>query len=301
MKSLKGYFFILGAATFWGISATAAKFLFNNQADPLTLVQLRMTFSCLILLAYFLLFKRDALKIQIADLPRFALLGILGIAGSNFTYYFTIKETNVATAILLQYLAPLFVLSYAAIRKSEEMTAGKVIAGIVSLAGCFLAVGGESFSLAGISRVGLVVGFCAAGCWSFTNIYLPRLVKKYGIWTSMMYAFISASVFWLIINPPTVLIEANYSSEMWLTFFGFAIISILIPHTFYFSGVKYLTPTQAIITATSEPIIAISSAFLALGEALTPVQFTGALLVIAAIMILQMKKERGGTRCAAVD
>ena len=33
-------------------------------------------------------------------------LGLIGIAGSNFTYYYTISETNVATAILLQYLAP---------------------------------------------------------------------------------------------------------------------------------------------------------------------------------------------------
>ena len=36
MKSLKGYVFIIGAAFFWGLSATAAKFcLWENATEPL--------------------------------------------------------------------------------------------------------------------------------------------------------------------------------------------------------------------------------------------------------------------------
>ncbi len=300
MKSFKGYLFILGAALFWGVSATIAKFLFNNQTDPLALVQLRMTFSCIILAIIFLFYKPQVFKIRFADAPRLALLGIGGLALSNYTYYFTIKEINVATAILLQYLAPLIVLGYAAMRKAEELTAPKVIAALVSLLGCFLAVGGASFSFEGMSTKGLMLGFAAAGCWAFTNIMLPPLVKKYGIWTTLMYAFIFASLFWLIVNPPTRLLEANYSSEMWLSFIGFAIISILIPHSCYFTGISYLTSTQAIITATFEPIVAIGSAFILLHEVLSPVQLVGAALVIAAIMILQIKKEKKRTLQEAV-
>ncbi len=276
---------------FWGVSATIAKFLFNNQTDPLTLVQLRMTFSCIILLIIFLIYKPEVLKIKLADAPKFALLGIVGLAGSNYTYYFTIKEINVATAILLQYLAPLIVLGYAAVRKAEELTKQKVIAAGVSLLGCFLAVGGASFSLEGMSTKGLLLGFAAAGCWAFTNISLPPLVRKYGIWTSLLYAFIFASLFWMIINPPTRLIEAHYTPQMWLSFLGFAIISILIPHSCYFKGISYLTATQAIITATFEPIVAIGSAYVMLHEILSPIQLVGAVLVIIAIMILQIKKE----------
>jgi drug/metabolite transporter (DMT)-like permease len=291
MKSLKGYFFIIGATTFWGISATIAKFLFIQHVDTLILVQMRITISCVLLVTYFLIFKRHLLIVKIKDLYKFALLGILGIAGSNFTYYFTIATTNVATAILLQYLAPLLVLLYAVISREEKVTSTKVIAGTVSLAGCYLAVAGKDFSIITINHLGLLTGLASAFCWSFTNIWLKRLLKQYNVWTCLVYAFISGVLFWIIINPPSEIIDANYSLETWEMFFGFAMISILIPHSLYFSGMRYLTASRGIITATFEPIVAIASAFFIVNEVLTPIQIVGAILVITAIAILQIRQE----------
>jgi len=291
MRNLKGYLFIFGATLFWGVSATVAKFLFTQNVDTLILVQMRMTLSCILLLIYFFAFKRDLLRVQMKDLYRFALLGILGGAGSNFTYYFTIQQTNVATAILLQYLAPLLVLAYAAVSKEESLSGVKILAGVVSLAGCYLAVAGKDFSLLSINKAGLLSGFASAFCWGFTNVWLRRLLKQYNVWTCLIYAFIFASLFWIVINPPWNIVAAHYSGKLWATFFIMAVISILIPHSFYFGGIRYLTASRAIITATTEPIIAIISAFLILGEALSPLQVAGAVLVITAIAILQLKQE----------
>ena len=291
MKLLKGYFFILGATIFWGISATLARFLFIQHVETLIIVQMRITFSFITLLIYFLLFRRHILKARFKDLYKFALLGILGIAGSNFTYYFTIATTNVATAILLQYLAPLVVLIYAVVSREERVNTVKVIAGIVSLIGCYLAIAGKDFSIITISHAGLLTGLASAFCWSFTNIWLKHLLKRYNVWTCLIYAFMFASLFWMMINPPWKIIDAGYSNQTWLMFFGFAIISILIPHSLYFSGMRYLTASRGIITATFEPIVAIVAAFFIVNEILTPVQIAGAVLVIAAIAILQLKQE----------
>ncbi len=293
MKSIKGYALILGATLFWGFSATGARFLFEHNVDALVLVQMRMTLSCIVLVCFMLLFRRDVLRVKLKDLYRFALLGIIGGAGSNFTYYFTIKETNVATAILLQYLAPLLVLLYAAMTREEELTFTKLIAGVVSLGGCYLAVGGIHFSLENISRLGLLTGLVSASCWAFTNVMLRHLLKEYKAWTVLVYAFIFASLFWVFFNPPSKIIEAEYSFSTWEMFFGFAMISILIPHSLYFSGIRYLTASRAIITATFEPIVAILTAFIFLGEILSPLQLVGAALVVAAIAILQLKQETG--------
>jgi drug/metabolite transporter (DMT)-like permease len=291
MNRFKGYVYILGATMFWGISATTAKFLFTRNFDALVLVQMRMSLSCLIILGYFLIAKRRLLAVRLSDLPHFAALGLIGGAGSNYTYYFTIQQTNVATAILLQYLAPLLVLGYAAITKEESLTIAKFAAGIVSLAGCYLAIAGKEFSLMNISGLGLTTGIASALCWAFTNVWLRHLIKRYNVWTCLVYAFIFASLFWLLINPPWAIISAHYSAGTWSMFLGFAIISILIPHSLYFGGIRYLTASRAIITATFEPIVAIVSAFLLIREILTPVQVLGAALVIAAIAILQLRQE----------
>lgn len=291
MNRFKGYAFILGATLFWGISATIAKFLFTQHFDTLVLVQMRMSLSCLMILIYFLISKRKFLSIKLSDLPHFALLGLIGGAGSNFTYYFTIQQTNVATAILLQYLAPLLVLAYAAITKEESLTVVKTMAGIVSLVGCYLAIVGKDFSFLSINKLGLLTGFASAFCWAFTNVWLRHLIKRYSVWTCLVYSFIFASLFWLVINPPWVIIAAAYSPATWGMFFIFAVVSILIPHSLYFGGIRYLTASRAIITATFEPIVAILSAFIILGEVLSRVQILGAVLVIAAIAILQLRQE----------
>ena len=291
MNRWKGYFFILGATFFWGVSATIARLLFTQQVDTLILVQMRMTLACIMLLTYFFGFKRNLLVVKTKDLYRFALLGIIGGAGSNFTYYFTIQQTNVATAILLQYLAPLLVLAFAAVSKEEHLSGIKILSGVVSLGGCYLAVAGNDFSLVSINKLGLLAGLASAFCWAFTNVWLRRLLKLYSVWTCLMYAFIFASLFWIVINPPWKIVASHFSFNMWGIFFGFSVISILIPHSLYFGGIRYLTASRAIITATTEPIIAIVSAYFILSESLTPVQIVGAVFVLLAIALLQWKQE----------
>lgn len=293
MRPFRGYLLILGATLFWGVSATLARFLISGTIDTLILVQTRMTISWFLLVAFFLAFNRNILRVHRRDLFQLALLGIIGGAGSNFTYYFTIKETNVATAILLQYLAPLLVLGYSAWTKEEDLTPWKAIAGIGSIAGCFLAVTGRNFSFESLSSVGLLTGLGSAFCWGFANIMIRRMLHRYSVWTTLVYSFSFASLFWVVINPPWVIAGLGYTASTWWMLVVFAVISILIPHSLYYSGVQYLTASRAIITATFEPFMAIGSAFLFLGETLAPVQLLGAVLVIAAIMVLQLKEEAG--------
>ncbi|MGH9427101.1 MAG: DMT family transporter, partial [Terriglobia bacterium] len=178
MKSIRGYLFVVGATVFWGLSAVIAKGLFDRQVDPLLLVQMRVTFSALVMLAFFIAFRRGELRIHRDDVLRFVLLGIVGIAGSNFTYYFAIQQTNVNTAILMQYTAPLLVLGYATVTKEEPLSVSKIAAGLASVAGCYLVVGGGEFSFARVSVPGLLSGVGSAVCWAFTNIYLRRLLHK---------------------------------------------------------------------------------------------------------------------------
>src|SRR5207245_11078587 len=63
-----------------------------------------------------------------ADVGRIFLLGTLGVAASNFFYYLAIQRTNVATAIILQYTAPIWVLLYSVARRLQRPTLQRVSA-----------------------------------------------------------------------------------------------------------------------------------------------------------------------------
>ncbi len=291
MKSLKGYILILIATVFWGIAATIAKILFEKNIQPLEIAQTRVTFSAILMFGYFLVFKRKYLIVETKDLFMFLLLGIIGIAGSNFTYYFTIQQTNVATAILMQYMAPLLVFVYAAFTKSESLSFIKLSAAILSIFGCYLVVGGKDFSFQNINRIGLLSGIASAFCWAFANVYLKIILKKYSVWTAIVYSFVGGTIFWLFINSPSYYFIKYPEIQSWYVFIIFAVISVLIPHTLYFNGLRYITPSRAIITGTFEPIVAIVSSFILLGDILNLIQLIGAILVLSAILILQIKRE----------
>lgn len=301
MRDLRGYVMIMCAAVFWGISATAAKLLLNQQVDTLLIVQSRVTFSCLILFLFYFLFKPQYLRVGLKSLWRFALLGILGVAGANFTYYFAIKEGTVATAILIQYTAPLAVIGYATLARTELLSISKVVAATLSLLGCFLAVGAFHTGVLKISPIGLTSAIGSMVTFAFLNLYTRYLLGKHNVWTTTFYSLVFASFFWLVLNPPGQLVGRDISSETWAALFLLAIISVLIPHTLFFAGLQYVLPTRAIITSTLEPIVAIVSAALILGEYLDWVQALGAVLVMSAIVLLQMKGEpETGSRSSIV-
>ncbi|MFN0157626.1 MAG: DMT family transporter [Bacteroidota bacterium] len=291
MKEARGYIMILGAALFWGLSATAAKSLLNRQIDTILLVQSRVTFTFLLMVAFIVVFKRELLIVRFHDLWKFALVGIIGVAGANVTYYFTIRESTVATGILIQYTAPLLVMGYAAVTKEETITSIKIIAAILSLAGCFLAVGAYDAQVLKISPFGLLTGLGSIICFAFLNIFTRHVLSSFNLWTVIVYSMGFASAFWMVVNPPWRIIAQSPSSDIWGALFLLAIVSILIPHSLYFSGLRYVVPSRAIITSTFEPIVAIISATWFLQEFLEPLQIAGAVIVLAAIILLQVRKE----------
>jgi drug/metabolite transporter (DMT)-like permease len=291
MKDLKGYIMIIVAAIFWGTSATAAKSFLNQQLDTVLLVQSRVTFTFLLMLGFYLVFKPQVLLVQTRDLWRLAMLGVIGVAGSNFTYYVTIKESTVATGILLQYTAPLLVMTYGAVTREETFTVAKLTAAVVSLLGCFLAVGGFDFTALKITPIGMVSGLGSIFCFAFLNIFTRHLLARYAVWTVLFYSIAAASAFWLVINPPWKILAESPSPVMWRGLLILAVVSVLIPHSLYFNGLRYVVASRAIITSTLEPVVAIVSAALVLGEYLGPLQIVGAVFVIVAILMLQISRE----------
>ncbi|MBM2839952.1 MAG: hypothetical protein HW412_480 [Bacteroidetes bacterium] len=295
MRDVKGYLMIMGAATLWGISATVAKFLLNQNVETILIVQTRVTFSAVLLLLFYLIFKPHLLRASLNDLWQFALLGVIGVAGANFTYYFTIKESTVATAIILQYTAPLFVMVYTTLVGAERFTLVKLVAAVVSLTGCVLAVGAYDTSVLKLSGAGLVSGIGSMICFAFLSIFARHVLQRYNVWTMTVYSFVFASLFWLVINPPAMIVEQSPSAAAWGGLLVLAIISVLVPHSLFFAGMQHVVASRAVITSTFEPVVAMTSAAVFLGELLQPLQVVGAVLVVGAILLLQLRRENGAT------
>jgi drug/metabolite transporter (DMT)-like permease len=288
MRRWRGYILVAGAATCWGCAATFVKHLLNHHYDPFIIIQTRVTFSFILLICFFLITHRSILRISLKDLPLAAFVGICGIAGSNYFYYYAIQESTVAAAILIQYTAPVMVALYATIVQKEHFPLTKGLAIALSVAGIFFAVGGYDAASMQATPKAILFAFIAAVAYSIFNIAGKSLIRKYRTWTTLTISLGFASLFWGVLNTPGEILSAGYSIGDWMNFLLVSLISILLPYSLYFSGLKILQPTQAIITSTLEPIVAIVSESLFLGILIGLPQLGGAIGVLAAIYVLQI-------------
>lgn len=294
-SKIKGLLFILLADLLWGLSGTVAKHLFNQQVSPYDLVQVRLTLSALLLALYLMVFSPRLLKINRADLGYMLVFGLLGITMVQFTYLYAISQTNVATAVFLQYLAPSFILLYELVTRREIINSVKIISLLSATIGGLLIVKGNASTGMAVTIPGLVSGLASAAAFAFYTIYGKSGLSKYSPWTMLVWGMGVGALAWAFYRLPwdTFL---SYGGSDWLYFIYIAVFATIIPFGLYFKGLHHLSPVVTGITSTMEPVLAGILAFFILGEVLTGLQVLGCTLIIAAVVLVQLKSDQPTTR-----
>jgi DME family drug/metabolite transporter len=272
--------------------------------DPLILSQTRTTFSLLVLLPLLVSSQGwQRIKLPARDLAYCFLLGTLGVAVSNYFYYVAIQRTNVATAIIVQYTAPVWVLLYVVARGQQKLSLQKVIAVALAVAGIALVIGiigtKQKDGALRLDSYGLFAALLASFSFAFYNVAGHRILARYDRWRVLVWTLAAAAAFWLVVNPPWKIFAAHYAPVQWVFLFVFSMISVLGAFSLYFLGLQHLEPTRAIIASCLEPVFSILLAALLLGEVLRPIQTLGIIFVLAAIVIVQ-RPGRGATEDSVV-
>ena len=227
-----------------------------------------------------------------ADLRRMFVLGVLGVAASNYLYYLAIQRTNVATAIILQYTAPVWVLLYTVTRGLQKPTLQRVAAVVLAVTGIALVIGIFGSGGFRLDTIGVLAALGAAFSFAFYNVGGHSILARYDRWTVLLYVILSAALFWIIVNPPWKIVAAHYSTDQWLFLLVFSLISVLAPFSLYFAGLQHLEPTRAIVVSCLEPVFSIVIAAAVLGELMRPLQTVGIVLVLVAIVVVQLPDRR---------
>jgi DME family drug/metabolite transporter len=295
--ALRGSLYIGAAAFFWGVSASSGRAAFTGRllpdsgirsVDPLILSQCRTSFSFLAV-ALGVLMRRGLkpLRLPWRDLGKLFVLGLAGVAASNYFYYLAIQRTNVATAIIVQYTAPVWVLLYMVARGAERLTISKIGSVLLAITGIALVIGLFRHGGIQLDVIGVIAALLAAFSFTYYNIGGHYILARYDRWTVLLYTTLAASLFWLIVNPPNKIMAAHYSATTWLFLVVFSFLSVLLPFTFYFAGLELLAPTKAIIASCLEPVFSILIAAIALKEIVGPTQALGIAMVLSAIVLAQ--------------
>jgi drug/metabolite transporter, DME family len=303
--SYSGYFYIAGACLFWGLSASLGRGAFSgrllpgsgiDRVSPVILSQARSTFSFVSLLVGLLAVRgARSLRVPARDVGRMLLLGLIGLAASNYYYYLAVQRTSVATAITVQYTAPVWVLLYMLVRRREKPTLAKAVAVVLAVTGIACVIGLFGQRRLAFDPTGIMAALFASFSFAYYNIYGHSILERYERWTVLLYSTMFASLFWIIVNPPATIRSANYSPMAWSFLFAFAVVSALVPLGLYFAGLEHLEPSKAIVVSCLEPVFAILIAAVTLKEVVHVLQGLGVAMVLTAIVVAG----RTGTSSAA--
>lgn len=285
----KGYLMVAAAAIFWGLSGAMAKYFFNQALSPLVLATIRLTLSGLLLLVIISLSRPGLLRLQPGDTWKMVIFGLAGMGCLQFFYLYTISRLNVATAVFLQYLSPAIIAIYAWWWKKESLDQHGLLALLLALGGSALIVADQTFT--GLSQhwAGLLTGFGSALAMAFYMLFGKGLLERYHPWVVLCYGMLCGAVPFLLLEPPWVIYNLHFGWQTWLYFVYVIIFATLIPYGLAFLGLRHLLPAPASITMMLEPVMAGVFAFLLLGEVINGLQLAGCSLILAAVVVLNLK------------
>lgn len=295
---LRGSLIALAGTSAWAFTGIFISLLLKRHTiEPLVLAFWRDLIIALALLGILLAARPAALRITRRDLPFFLIYGFLGLAVFNGLWTFSVRYNGAAVATVLAYSSPAFTVLLARMVLREPLAARKWLAVALSLAGCVLVADAYHAQAWRLNPVGIVIGlgtglafagYSLAGRWSAGRFASAWTVTAYGFLCAAGGLLLMQAVFGLRAPAPYLgLFSLGTAWEGWLLLIFLAVGPSLAGFGLYTRSLRDLPAGTAGLIAALEPVLTALIAIPVLNEHLDIVQWIGAGLILAAVVLAQ--------------
>ena len=290
---IKAFIYIVLAGILWGTSC-----IFVDVLKPMGFTSLQMTaargiISFISMSTYALIYslvknKKGLFKFSPKNFLFFVPIGIT-LFSTAALYYSSITLTDSpATAVVLMYMAPIYVVIFSAIFLKEKLSALKICAVGAMFVGCALVsgiIGGLKFNLWGI-----ILGFLSGVSYAIYNIITKVALKKNDAvfttaWSFLFMAIIATSAS----NPGGIFKICNESPWPAIPLLiGLGIVTFVTPYFLYTLAMRDLPAGTASALGIVEPMAATVFSIIFLGKTLTALSVIGIVLILISVFALGM-------------
>lgn len=293
-QKVPGLLMALSSAIFWGISGTCAQFLFEKKGlDPAWLVTWRMILAGTILVIFSVITEKKV-AFDIWKKPKNAtkllLFGILGMVAVQFTYFYSISLSNAATATILQYIGPVFVVAYYAIKNRKWPMLAEYAALVLALSGTFLLVTHGSLDELVISEQAIFWGILSALALAFYTIQPVGLLRTFSPAAVTGWGMLVGGIFFSLYTQPWS-ISGEWDSSTWLAFSYIVLFGTVTAFYFFLKSVTIIGATYASLLCSVEPLAAAMTAVFWLGVSFTGIDWLGTILILLTVVLLTLSKD----------
>ena len=290
MSKTLALIFVGMAGIFWASSGVAVQDFFahsSKSAIELTNIRMCSAGAILILIAA----RRKNFWRSFALLnrhPRFwvdlVIYGVVGVVFMQFTYFQAISIGGAAAATVITYACPAMVVIWESLYHKKFPKRGEVIAVVLAMSGVFLLVTGGNPTKLLVPIACVVWSLLSGAAFAFSAIFPKHLFAKkidpyfltgVGMFVGGLFTFaLIDDRNWLPFFAADVIFDVS-----WIVIFG-TVAAFLS----FNAGLKFLTPEEASITATTEPAASVIISRIIFGTTFGLVESVGIILVMIAIV-----------------
>lgn len=286
------------AGIFWASSGVAVQdFFLHPEKTAMELTNIRMCVAGAILILISMRRKNFWLSLGILNRrPKLWLnviiYGIIGVMFMQFTYFQGISIGGAAATTVICYACPAMVVLWESCYHRRFPKRGEVLAVILAMIGVFLLVTGGNPTKLLVPMDCVVWSLLSGAAFAFSAIFPKHLFAK------KIDAYSLTGVGMFIGGLSTFPLIENWNWAGFLSFeVLFDVIWIIIFGTVaaflsFNAGLKFLTPEEASITATTEPAASVIISWAIFGTKFGLIESLGIILVLLAIIMPSIVKNR---------
>jgi drug/metabolite transporter (DMT)-like permease len=299
---LAAYAMVVTAACCFVVNAAVSRVVLRAGVDPAGLTSLRVTGAVCVLAVWAAVLRPTALRPPRGrPLLLVVVLGVVGVAGLQWTYFVAIDRLTIGLALLLEYTAPLLVALYVRLVRRDEVHPRVWAALVLSLVG--LALVAQVWKGLTVDGLGVLAGLGAAVCFATYFLLGESGVSEEDPVSVVLWSFLVAAVLMNIVDPlftvdPDVLSETTsllgaldaLSAPVWALLVGIVLLGTVTPFALELFALQRLPAKVVVVVAMLEPVGVSALGWAWFGESLTPIQVVGSAAVVVGIVAAQLAR-----------
>ncbi|WP_066404603.1 DMT family transporter [Aliarcobacter cryaerophilus] len=281
----KGVILAIISAICYGMNPLGALFLYEEGLNVNSVIFYRFIFAS-ILLAIFMLIKKDSFYLKFKEIILLALLGLLfGISAISLFNSFLYMDAGLASTVLFIY--PIFVAIIMALFFKEKNSIITILSIIFAFLGVVLLYESDG---ANVSNFGIFLVILSSLCYAIYIVIINQYLKISALkvtFYSMLFCTITILIHSFFDSSLNIMPLVNFN--MWFYTVFLALVPTIISLLFLIKAIQIIGSTSASILGALEPLTAVLIGVYVFNEKITFWLVIGIVFILLGVILIVLK------------
>ena len=281
----KGVVLAIISAICYGMNPLGALFLYEEGLNVNSVIFYRFIFAS-ILLAIFMLIKKDSFYLKFKEIILLAFLGLLfGISAISLFNSFLYMDAGLASTVLFIY--PIFVAIIMALFFKEKNSIITILSIIFAFLGVVLLYESDG---ANVSNFGIFLVIVSSLCYAIYIVIINQYLKISALkvtFYSMLFCTITILIHSFFDSSLNIMPLINFN--MWFYTLFLALVPTIISLLFLIKAIQIVGSTSASILGALEPLTAVLIGVYVFNEKITFWLVIGIVFILLGVILIVLK------------